>query len=180
MMPGYTAEWLVPGRLLLHLTDGRSWRGGDALLGDEQMAAMSAQLEAHPQAIHLVASGSTFGRSGRSGWQSAPQEAKWLLDWATRRRVFMISGDIHHTAWPGPIPALPNGQSRFWEATASGAAVNFNPFHNGSSDAWGTYTQKFGTLTLHDEGGLTVALFDHGHLKHSTPLTLRPDFSGLA
>lgn len=120
--PLYEAVQLQPD-VWLHLTDGRTCRtetwlvpqNRRAILGQAQLEALATAVEAAPEALHLVASGSTS-----SGWK------KYLRDWsalnaiADRHRLLMLSGDVHYNAFAthGEAEGLP-----LHEATASGAAL---------------------------------------------------------
>lgn len=161
-MPGYSHVELAPD-IHLHLTDGRSWRNRDQLLGKTQRTQIEAQLKNAPDAVHIIASGSTFRRTGRSGWQDCATDRDWLLSMASQYRILMISGDVHRNEFLQPIACGADGRL-FFEVTASGAAVNFNPFHWDDTDPGNSslnYSQKFGLLDFHDDL-VNVRLFDHG------------------
>lgn len=161
-MPGYSHVMLGAG-IHLHLTDGRSWRNGDQLLGLLQRTQIEAELKQSPAAVHIIASGSTFRRTGRSGWQDRAVDRDWLLSMASQYRILMISGDVHRNEFLQPMECGTN-KRLFYEVTSSGAAVNFNPFHWDDTDPGNSglnYSQKFGLLDFHD-GHVDVSLFDHG------------------
>jgi alkaline phosphatase D len=164
--PGYTFVPLTDA-IKLHLTDGRSWRKRGQILGAAQRARIEQKINEAPDAVHIIASGSTFGRTGRNGWADAHADRNWLLTMAGRYRILMISGDIHRNVCPQPIGCGPSGR-KFHEVTASGAAVNFNPFQWDGQDpgnSWLNYSQKWGLLEF-DSGMLNISTIDHGH---STP-----------
>ena len=107
----------------LHLSDGRTHRTGTwlvpeskrALLGSAQRATLQAAVEAAPQALHLLASGSTLGAYKR-GFEA---EWKWLLALASQQQMMVLSGDIHRNE----SDAFHTGGWPLHEATSSGAAV---------------------------------------------------------
>jgi alkaline phosphatase D len=114
-------------KLWLHLSDGRSYRSnpwppfGSAkcvLLGTAQRQAFGARMAAaNTKAVHLFASGSTssaYRRDYEDDWQ-------WLLEQAQKRRVLMLSGDIHRNDSAAAISG--SGGFALHEATSSGAAV---------------------------------------------------------
>lgn len=123
-MPGYQSVVLQEGGPVLHLTDGRSWRTRKTLLGTTQRAQMEAVLARHPDALHIVASGSTFDENSSSGWVTHDADASWLRAMATRFNLLLISGDIHRNRCPTPKPC---GARSLREFTSSGAAVDFAP-----------------------------------------------------
>lgn len=109
--------------LWLHLADVRShrtrtWLLPDArrhLLGAAQRQRIEAAVHAAPQALHLLASGSTLGawkRHYARDWQ-------WLLQMARAQRLLVLSGDIHRNE----TDAFFTGGWPLHEATSSGAAV---------------------------------------------------------
>lgn len=113
----------ISGRAWLHLTDGRSWRDNMNLLGAAQRQALAARFAQAPGALHIIASGSTYGSA--DGWQGRPADADWLFDQMNQagdRHWLMLSGDVHTNALrqhrrrglAGPCLV---------EATASGAAL---------------------------------------------------------
>lgn len=161
LMPGYD-HIKLSDQLHLHLTDGRSWRTKTQLLGSAQRQKIESEIHNAPHAVHLVASGSTFQRHGRSGWLDCQDDHDWLLHLASQYRILLLSGDIHRNATPEPITTATG--KKFYEVTASGAAVNFSPFHwsdNDPGNSWLNYSQKFGVLNVSDDA-IGISLFDHG------------------
>lgn len=175
LMPGYTHLALTE-QIHLHLTDGRSWRTSGTLLGQTQRDQISEVVlkQAPDDAIHLLASGSTFERQGREGWKDHRTDHDWLLQLASQRRILMLSGDIHRNFTPAPTQTA---GKKFYEVTASGAAVNFNPFHWNDKDpgkqSWLNYSQKFGLLDIQPVQ-VQITLFDHGKTTHPeyNPITI--------
>lgn len=168
LQPGYRWQLLQqPGSptVLLHLTDGRSWRRGQTLLGDAQWAQIEQTLRAWPDAIHLLASGSACRLGGqRSAWSSYPGDLLRLRRNAARYRLLVLSGDIHRNDSPAPLPSEPAwGPRPLWEATSSGAAVNFNPLGQPEpgSDILGSHTERFGLLDI-SQSGVEVRFYAHG------------------
>lgn len=108
----------------LHLSDGRSARthkgwprpeAQRALLGSAQRSLLGQRIEAAPEALHLLASGSTL-----SAWRRYPADWQWLLDVSASRRVLVLSGDIHRNETDA---FFTNGRFPLHEATSSGAAI---------------------------------------------------------
>jgi alkaline phosphatase D len=107
----------------LHLADGRSVRTRSFLvaeakrhlLGTGQRDRFAAAIEARPQAIHLLAAGSTL-----SAWKEHyPADWQWLNRLAAAQRLLVLSGDIHRNE----TDAFFTGGFPLHEATSSGAAV---------------------------------------------------------
>ncbi len=170
LQPGYRPVRLVDAAgttVWLHLTDGRSWRTGKQILGPAQRLAIEQQMaQAGPSAVHLLASGSALARGGSSAWDDRPDELRWLRRLASRHRVLVLSGDIHRNDNPPPRPpdTAPGwGPRSLWEATSSGAGVNFNPFGQPAPghDGLLAYTGRFGLLEI-DQTGVQVRFFAHG------------------
>jgi alkaline phosphatase D len=106
----------------LHLADVRTHRTRVAfvpeskrtMLGAAQRGQFEAAIQAAPNAIHLLASGSTV-----SSYKRFPADWNWLNNLAAKHKMLVLSGDIHRnesdafftTGWP------------LHEATSSGAAV---------------------------------------------------------
>lgn len=107
----------------LHLTDGRTHRTATwlvkeadrTLLGAAQRDAIQAAISAAPQAIHLIASGSTTSDYKKR----YPKDWQWLLGVAAKSRTLVLSGDIHRNE----SDAFFTGGWPLHEATSSGAAV---------------------------------------------------------
>jgi hypothetical protein len=119
--PGY--RWRdLGGGVALHLTDGRSWRLGQELLGAAQRKAIERQIQALPaDTVHLLASGSVVEQHKGDRWAQFATDRAWLERLARQHRVLVLSGDIHDNRWD----ALPVGPDRWlYDATSSGAAVS--------------------------------------------------------
>lgn len=119
--PGYRYRDLGGG-VALHLTDGRSWRLRDELLGAAQRKAIEKQIAALPaDTVHLLASGSVVEQHKGDRWAQFAADLAWLKKLARAHRVLVLSGDIHDNRWD----ALPVGPGRWlYDATSSGAAVS--------------------------------------------------------
>lgn len=161
-MPGYRAVELWTGGPILHLTDGRSWRDRETLLGKNQRMQIEKTMAKYSGALHLFASGSTVNGKGTSGWTRYPTDLRWLEAIASQFDVVVLSGDIHRNDYPAPRFC---GNRRLLEFVASGAAVDFAP----SFLKWPPpvrervrFERHFGLLTL--EGGKLVQtqLFEDG------------------
>jgi alkaline phosphatase D len=139
--------------LQLHLSDGRTFRTrtwllaekNRALLGAAQRSRFAAAMAAKPDAVHLFASGSTF-----AGYQRYTADCEWLLAQAAKRRMLMLSGDIHRNAFD----AFHTGGFPLHEATSSGAAVK-------DAVVIGRELRNFGVLDV-DKATVTQRLFSHG------------------
>ncbi len=126
---GATSIKLEPdGRSWLHLTDGRTHRKGRTLLGDAQRAQLAQQFAAHPDALHIIASGSTF--SQKDSWAKYEDDFTWLQESIGSQTWLMLSGDVHSI---GLLTHKASATGRLVELTASGAAVvaKLNPVITG-------------------------------------------------
>lgn len=137
--------------LWLHLLDVRSvrtrtWLLPEArrtLLGEAQKARVGAAVAAAPDAVHLLASGSTL-----AGWQRYTRDRQWLLDLARAQRMLVLSGDIHRNE----LDAFYTGGWPLHEATSSGAAIR-------DAVILGAERRNFGLLDV-DAATVTVRLFN--------------------
>lgn len=108
--------------LWLHLADVRSARtrtwllreSKRTLLGEAQRLRLAAAIQAAPQAVHLLASGSTL-----ASWKRYAGDWAWLNHLAAQQRLLVLSGDIHRNE----SAASYTGGFPLHEATSSGAAV---------------------------------------------------------
>jgi len=116
--PGYRVRTLA-NDLMLHLTDGRSWRIRKELLGAAQRTQIEAELAKAPAAVHLLASGSVLRDDAGERWETFNDFA-WLQGLARQYKILVLSGDIHRNRFQSHD--LGNGR---WlhDATASGAAI---------------------------------------------------------
>jgi len=152
---------LSPG-IVIHLTDGRSFREEKhgKLLGDAQRTALDQAFQSGEDQIHIVASGSVL----ESWEESHEDDFRWLRDWSQKRRILVLSGDIHEPRFLQPP------QSRLFEATASAMA---------QEPAIGPKKcDVFGMLHI-DHDALRIELFENTTLLSShridrTRWTLRP------
>jgi alkaline phosphatase D len=113
------------GRSWLHLTDGRTERRRRrTMLGGAQRAQLAQAFAAHPDALHIIASGGTF--SQQDCWAKYKDDFKWLKECMGASTWLMLSGDVHLT---GLLTHKVSGAGRLVELTASGAAsvANLNP-----------------------------------------------------
>ncbi|MES2685956.1 MAG: alkaline phosphatase D family protein [Pseudomonadota bacterium] len=126
---GATSIKLEPdGRSWLHLTDGRTHRKGRTLLGAAQREQLAQQFAAHPDALHIIASGSTFNQ--KDSWEKYEDDFAWLKESIGSRTWLMLSGDVHSTSL---LTHKVSATGRLVELTASGAAVvaKLNPVITG-------------------------------------------------
>lgn len=169
-MPGYKSQALDGGKILLHLTDGRSWRKGSTLLGGAQRKliqdAITENIKVNANALNLIASGSIFGRKG---WEDYPDDYTWLLELASKHRILMLSGDIHKNRYSDPIAT--SSSLKLFEVISSGAAVNLLGIKNAGEipdESIFTSTQKFGLLEINTVK-IDVKFFNHNSVEiHKT------------
>jgi alkaline phosphatase D len=78
----------------LHLLDGRSFRPSfdleQSFLGDIQRTALEMEFNTYPDAIHILASGTTL----LNDWNYY-SDFEWLQQQSTDRKIIVLSGDIH-------------------------------------------------------------------------------------
>ncbi len=121
-VPLSTPSIALPENTWLHLSDGRTHRtrtwllaeSKRTLLGRVQRDALSAAVRAAPQALHLLASGSTL-----AGYARYERDWRWLTGLAAQHRLLVLSGDLHRNA----LDAFHAGGLPLHESTSSGAAV---------------------------------------------------------
>ena len=115
------ASHVLAHDVVLHLCDTRSSSSPSSRLSMAQRSYLEAAIEAHPSAVHLIASGVVL-KPGflQEGWGQDSEDLHWLEDLGQRHRVLVLSGDIHYNKTS--IHDLANQRCLF-EATASGAAV---------------------------------------------------------
>ncbi len=161
-MPGYRKVDISTG-IKLHLTDVRSWRKDGNIIGKGQRDQIEAAIRADKTAIHLIASGSTFGGRGSQGWAGYPLDYEWLLGLSSQFKILMLSGDIHQNRFSEPIGV--DGGMKLFEATSSGAAIDFIHVHedgqSSSKDRF-NYSEHFGILEFKPNGNIDVIFYDHG------------------
>jgi alkaline phosphatase D len=175
-MPAYqkiklsAKKYKLKDDVILHLTNGRSWRKGDNLLGAIQAAAIEDFMDKNANAIHLLASGSNFSRNGNQGWTGYSNDYAWLMKLTDEYRTILLSGDIHRNEFSS-YQSLSKKQY-FYDATSSGAAIDFLRMHsNGLSTTKDkfNYSEHFGMLDIHADGAVQVSFFDHGIIDFKVP-----------
>jgi phosphodiesterase/alkaline phosphatase D-like protein len=114
----YTIPLESDGRSWLHLTDGRTLRKKPEMLGVAQRGQLEQAFAAHPGALQVLASGSTFSQG--DGWHKYASDRKWLAQAAGDQGWLMLSGDVHSN---GLLEHKLSANGRLVEATASGAAI---------------------------------------------------------
>lgn len=137
----------------LHLCDVRTFRtrtwllaeSRRTLLGPAQRAQVAASIQAHPQALHLLASGTTL-----AGWKRYARDLSWLHQLASQQRMLVLSGDIHRNE----VDAFHTGGWPLHEVTSSGAAVR-------DAVIAGAMQQNFGLLEI-DADVVQARLFRKG------------------
>lgn len=153
----------LTGDVLLHLTDGRSFRSNrhDKFLGGAQIQQLEHAIEAAPAAVHLVASGSTFNDQRGENWRyQAPDEYKKLCGLARSHKLLMLSGDVHQARWR----AHDVGEGKYlYEATGSGAGVR-------ALVTQGDPVRNFGLLDI-DSSSVRVELSEMGLRTYHGPIS---------
>ncbi|WP_076999317.1 alkaline phosphatase D family protein [Variovorax sp. KK3] len=156
--PGYSTVQLAH-KVLLHLTDGRSYksrRGSGPLLGQAQLAAMEAACAAaDPATVHLIATGVVFDARNGETWLDHKHEYDRLLALAAQHRIVILSGDIHDNNLASYD--LPGGR-RLFETTSSGAAVR-------TGVTIGALQRNWGLLDI-DDGTVKIEIFKSGVLQY--------------
>jgi len=139
-------------QIVLHLCDVRSFRTNTFLvpeskrtiLGAEQRRQIEAALlSSAPDAIHLLASGSTL-----AAWKRYAKDLGWLHGLAKEHRMIVLSGDIHRN----DVDAFYTGGFPLHEVTSSGAAVR-------DAVTIGAQQQNFGFVEI--SGTDTIARLFH-------------------
>lgn len=150
--PATTPSLQLDTDLWLHLSDGRTYRTDSrtnpeakrTIFGGAQRATFTQAIDAAPDAVHLFASGSTFG-----GYRRYPADRNWLKGLAATRRILMLSGDVHYNAMDEFRQE--NGGFPLQEATSSGAAVK-------DLVVVGAMRRNFGLVDI-DPATVTIRLF---------------------
>lgn len=182
-MPGYQAIKFDKNTIdslkvdiILHLTDGRSWRKDNSLLGTGQRKAIEASMLNNPTAVHLIASGSTFGSSGKQGWAGYSFDHNWLMNLSNNYNILILSGDIHKNTFN--YFANPNQTKNIFDATSSGAAIDFIRIHNSGQSSTTdkfNYSEHFGLLEFNTKG-IQIKFFDHGNYSSLGLTTIDKNF----
>lgn len=162
---GATSMPLEPsGRSWLHLSDGRTQRTSSTILGPAQRAQLTGAFAAHPSALHILASGSTYTQA--DGWIGYATDFQWLKGCLGEQAWLMLSGDIHSS---GLLIHRGQGAGRLVEATASGAAIvaYLNPYITGPE------LRNYGMLEI-GTTKLTVSFFAFGKVVTSAVFARRP------
>ena len=147
--PGYKSRRLA-NDLVLHLTDGRSWRLGKDMLGADQRSKMAAKMAQAPDAVHLVASGSVLRNDCDAQWRDFDDFA-WLQGLARQYKVLVLSGDIHSNR----MQSMDLGGGRWLhDATSSGAAIR-------QLVGTGSKCENYGLLAVSPQA-LRLDFFSHG------------------
>lgn len=152
--PGYS-NMALGEQVLLHLTDGRSYksrRGNGPLLGAAQLNAIEAACEAaDPATVHLIASGVVFDARHGETWLDHKKEYDWMQALAARHRILILSGDIHDNNLASYDLA---GGRHLFEATSSGAACR-------TAVDVGALQRNWGLLEI-DAGAVKIEIFKSG------------------
>ncbi len=148
---------LLENELWLHLSDSRSWRTEvkwvpqekRELLGSAQQSQLQEAMAAHPDAVHVLANGSTS-----KDWQDYRGDWSWLKAQAALRRTMLLSGDIHHNN----VDVFETGGYPLHEATSSGAAVN-------DAVVLGKLEHNYGVLDV-SATELALRFFEQGNVEN--------------
>lgn len=147
---GYSYH-VLSSKVVLHLTDGRSFRRKNKqLLGAEQCRQMADVFQSYSAALHIVTSGTTLTEGSESWKETCSSELDWLIQQAKSYRIIVISGDIHKNALHTHTSGTSGG--KLHEVTSSGAAVN-------SFMAFGADRSNFGMLHLSGTRNIGVGLY---------------------
>ena len=91
---GIYGSFGLTGGVRLHLLDGRSFRPSfdleQSFLGDAQRTALEMEFNTYPDAIHILASGTTL----LNDWEYYT-DFDWLQQQSIGRKIIVLSGDIH-------------------------------------------------------------------------------------
>ncbi|MFM7331140.1 MAG: hypothetical protein ACKO1L_05695 [Brachymonas sp.] len=137
---GKTSLALEPnGRSWLHLTDRRTFRRKNDLLGTGQRHQLSQDFASHPQALHIIAIGVAYSQG--DCWENYSQDRQWLQGEMINKNWLMLSGDLHANYML--IHEL-SSHSKLVELTASGAAIH--AYLNGPIK--GPEVRNFGTVEI--------------------------------
>lgn len=147
----------------LHLGDVRSWRTktwlvadkDKTILGKAQRALFQTAIQAHPDAIHLFASGSTC-----ADYKKYDTDWAWLLGLAAKQRLLVLSGDIHRN----DSDAFFTRGLPLHEATSSGAAVR-------TAVEVGKTLRNYGLVDI-DDSTVSFSLFSDNRLDKQLSRTL--------
>jgi len=152
--PGYSTVALAD-KVLLHLTDGRSYKRrshSGPLLGAAQLDAIEAACDAaDPDTVHLLATGVVFDARNGETWLDHKKEYDRMLAIAARHRVLILSGDIHDN---NLASYRQTGGRPLFEATSSGAAVC-------TAVTFGALQRNWGLLEI-DAGTVKLEIFKSG------------------
>lgn len=152
-VPLPTPSIQLKGNVWLHLLDVRTFRtqtfrvkeAARTIIGAAQRLRISKAVANAPEAIHLLATGSTIG-----DWQKYRCDYEWLLNLATAYRCAALTGDIHRNE----VNAFFRSGFPLHEFTSSGAAVK-------DAVIVGKKQQNFGLLEI-DDNFLRVRFFHFG------------------
>ena len=156
----------VVGRVRFVVTDTRSLRTEDTMLGAHQKAWLKQELlqaKRLGQVAVWVSSVPWIAAEGDDSWAGYPQERRELADFVARAGIdslLMVSGDAHMVAIDdGTNNRYSTSGARGFPVLHAAALdrrgdVKGGPFSEGAFPGSG----QFGTLTIRDDGGSTVAI----------------------
>lgn len=161
-----TPSVALPGKVVLHISDARTWRtpllGVAAekrtMLGAAQRDRLGAAIGSRSaDTIHLFASATTL-----NDWRHYPADLAWLRALAARHRILVLSGDVHENR----AVRHDTGGLGLHEITSSGAAVC-------TGVTVGSKQQNFGLLDI-DGQAVSARLYHFGQRQTELDRTYDP------
>jgi len=155
---------LTLGRARIILTDTRSHRAGDSMLGHEQLTWFLDEVIAASKshAVVLWANPTPWvASSGADNWSAYPDERRRIADALVEHDItnlIMVSGDAH-------MVAIDDGTNTDFSSSGQGgfpllhaAALDRPPSERGGPYSHGTFpgAGQFGKIEIRDSGGSTV------------------------
>ena len=156
------------GRVRYLLTDTRSRRTADTMLGEEQLAWFLDELVASSASHGLVVWANpdpwiSAGGAGADDWSAYPEERRHIADTIAEHGIgnlIMVSGDAH-------MVAIDDGTNSDY---ATGGGGGFPVLHGAALDRPGSFKGgpysegahpgggQYGRLRIHDDGGDTLTV----------------------
>jgi|GEM_PF-622565 len=154
------------GRVRIILTDTRSHRAGDSMLGADQLDWFLDEVTgaSKTHAVVIWANPTPWvSSSGPDNWSAYPAERRHIADTLVENGVtnlIMVSGDAH-------MVAIDDGTNTDYSTSGEGgfpllhaAALDRPPSVRGGPYSHGTFpgAGQYGKLEIHDSGGSTVSV----------------------
>jgi hypothetical protein len=167
------AQAFSVGRVRFILTDTRSQRTAETMLGEEQLAWLLDELLVASETHALVVWGNptpwiSSAGPGADDWSAFPQERQAIADTiaaAGMTNLVMVSGDAH-------MVAIDDGANSGYAADGSpgfpvlhAAALDRRGSEKGGPYSHGTFAGggQYGLLEIEDDGGQVVTVTLSGH-----------------